>query len=376
MKRIVFTGGGTGGHVYPGLAVIEALPEEYRARVVWIGTAKGVEGPIVRGANIQGRPIPFESVPSGKLRRYFDLKNLTDLFRIIAGIIKAVVLLGRLETEIVFSKGGFVSVPVVVAAALRRLPVIIHESDRTPGLATRISAPLATTICVPDSKSIASFPTRLHPRVIVTGNPVRAVFRTATGTEVLKRLSLPETTDPVVFVTGGSLGARQLNRWIAETIVKLSRRAVIIHQTGAHGAELIREIAGDADEGRYYGAPSFSELFPEILHRADLVVARAGAGTIWEIATVGRPAILVPLSKEVSRGDQIVNAHAFAESGAAIVIDDPDASASKLLETVEALLDDPQRLELMKSAAQRWGRRNGADEISRLIVRTVALLER
>lgn len=353
MRPIVFTGGGTGGHVYPALAVYESFSQDLQERVVWIGSHRGIEREIVTA---QG--IPYHGVAAGKLRRYFDLQNVVDAFKVLGGIVGAWRLLGRLKPTVVFSKGGYVAVPVVLAAAFRKIPVVIHESDRTPGLATRITARYAARICLPYEDTAEHLPTGLHDRIVVTGNPVRLAFRNADGGDVLNTLGLVETDDPVVFVTGGSQGAQQLNEWVAETITDLARRTIVIHQTGTNSADMIQDIAVAAPEGRYYGAPGFTDLFPMILARADLVVARAGAGTIWEIAAVGRPAILVPLSRGSSRGDQVANARAYASAGAAVVLEDPDTSADTFLSTVLDLLGNTEKRRGMASAAAGWG---GAD---------------
>jgi UDP-N-acetylglucosamine--N-acetylmuramyl-(pentapeptide) pyrophosphoryl-undecaprenol N-acetylglucosamine transferase len=384
MTPIVFTGGGTGGHVYPGLAVLAALPASYRSRVVWIGSRGGVERQIVAAAG-----VPFVGVPAGKLRRYFDLQNALDFFRVFAGIGAAWKELRRRKAAAVFSKGGFVAVPVVVAARLLGIPVVIHESDADPGLATRLTAPLARTIMVPYPETAAAFPRRLRRRIVVTGNPVRAAFTRPEEPEsdFFPRLSrgcldaggsvsgsdtgsaAPETTDrPILFVTGGSLGALQINRLVAETIAELTEAAVVIHQTGDYSRDMIREIASLARPGHYYGAPSFSDLFAPILRRCDLVVARAGAGTIWEVAVCGKPSVLIPLAVGASRGDQLRNAERYAGCGAAVVLDDPDLDSERFLHVVMALLSASDRRATMAAAARRWAPADAAERIAERLV--------
>ncbi|MEX2445437.1 MAG: undecaprenyldiphospho-muramoylpentapeptide beta-N-acetylglucosaminyltransferase [Alkalispirochaeta sp.] len=368
MSRIVFTGGGTGGHVYPGLAVYYALPPARQSLVAWIGSHRGVERRIVGGAG-----IPYYSVPAGKLRRYFDLENVLDVFRVPAGVCAAYRLLRRLGTEIVFSKGGYVAVPVVTAAYLLRIPVIIHESDADPGLATRITAPMASRILVPYRETQRAFRDRLQGKIVVTGNPVRPEFRTASVKGLMEQLGLSETTLPVILVTGGSLGAQQVNSLVAATIAELTREVVVIHQTGALSAEMIPEIAKRAAPGRYYGAPEFTALFPALMRRADLVIARAGAGTIWEIAECRRPAVLIPLSQGASRGDQLRNAMRYATAGAAVVLDDPSLTAEQFLSVVWSVIRDPERRERMMRAAGAWASEDAAgliaNELESLLVR-------
>lgn len=359
MSTIVFTGGGTGGHVYPGLAVLSSLPEALRVQVRWIGSRRGVERRIVAGAG-----VPYHAIPAGKLRRYFDLENVLDVFRVLAGILAAYRLLRRLGAEVIFSKGGYVAVPVVTAAYLLRLPVVIHESDADPGLATRLTAPLAARILIPYAETRGAFRSRLQSKIAVTGNPVRREFHTAPTAGILSEVGLPETELPVIFVTGGSLGARQVNLLVEETIAELTREAVVVHQTGAHSVDMIPAIAARAIPGRYFGAPGFTALFPSLMRRADLVVARAGAGTIWEIAVCGRPAVLIPLSQGASRGDQLRNAARYAASGAALVLDDPALSGAEFLSTVRGVIRDPQQRDEMTRSAESWGAEGAAARIA------------
>lgn len=364
-RTIIFTGGGTGGHVYPALAVYAALPEELRRRVRWIGSRRGIERTILLGSG-----IPFTPIPTGKLRRYLDLENLFDLFRVGAGVLRALRELRRLDGAVVFSKGGFVAVPVVVAARLLGIPVVIHESDSDPGLATRLTAPLAEVICVPYADSGRSFSWSLRRRILVSGNPVRREFFTASPERALALVGLEEDNRPVVLVTGGSLGARQLNEFVRQEFDALLDAATVIHQTGDEGIALIGELSARAaqrtGEGQYTGAPSWDTEFPPLLRRANLVVCRAGAGAIWELAVTGTPAVLVPLSSGASRGDQIRNARRYAETGAAIV---PDDSFRTIAREVQELVTDPDRLKQMSAAARQFASGNSAITIAGVIAR-------
>ena len=366
MDTVVFTGGGTGGHVFPGLAVYASLPPSLRERVVWVGSRRGVERGIV-----SRYPIPYYAVPVGKLRRYFDWENLFDLFRVIAGVVAAWRLLRRVRPRVVFSKGGFVAVPVVVAAYLRRVPIVIHESDADPGLATRLTAPIADRVLVPYHDTARAFSASIRPRVVVTGNPVRAAFREADGSRALDAVGLVDDGSPVVLITGGSLGARQLNELVRDVLPQLSERAVVIHQTGRHGVEMVGPLTAAAVAGRYHGAATFGATFPALLRRADLVVARAGAGTVWEIAVCGRPAVLIPLSTGASRGDQLRNAARYGASGAAVVLDDPHLASAVFYREVCRLLDDSDQRERMARAARGWASGNAAEAIATEITRVM-----
>ena len=359
MASIIFTGGGTGGHVYPGLAVYAAVPAELRQQVVWIGSLRGMERSIVAGSD-----IPYRGVPAGKLRRYLDPENILDVARVLAGIVAAWRLLGHLKARVVFSKGGFVAVPVVVAAWLRRIPVVIHESDADPGLATRLTAPLARRIFVAYPDTLRTIGARLRQRARVSGNPVRRAFLEP---EARGDAGLPGIADdgrPLLLVTGGSLGARQLNELIVETIAQLGERALVVHQCGEHGREAARRAAARAPEGSYLARPRFDAEFPALLRRAEVVVARAGAGTIWEIAVCRTPAILVPLSTGASRGDQIRNARRFAAATGALVLEDPALDAAAFRAAVLGLLDDSARRIKMRSAMAGWAATDAAEVIA------------
>lgn len=363
MASIVITGGGTGGHVYPGLAVYDALPEALQRRVIWVGSRHGVE----RGL-VAARGIPYRAIPTGKLRRYFDLQNVSDLFRVGAGILAAWRCLRRVDGEVVFSKGGFVAVPVVVAAYLRGIPVIIHESDSDPGLATRLTASLADRVFVSGEEAAGFGSPAVRSRIRVSGNPVRRAFRTAGPAGALEMIGLEDTGLPLVLVTGGSLGAMQLNGLLREVIGALTEEAVVVHQSGEQGQSIIPEIRARARRGRYFGAAGFTDEFPPLMRRATVVVARAGAGTIREIAVCGRAAVLVPLSAGASRGDQIRNAERYARSGAATVLADPDLDGPRFLDAIMAVLRDGARRAAMESAAMQFAGGDAAAVIADSIV--------
>ena len=367
MSGIVFTGGGTGGHVFPGLAVYEQLPVELQSRVIWIGSRHGVERDIVGRSG-----IPYVPIPAGKLRRYFDWENAIDVFRVGAGILSAIRVLRRFRAQVVFSKGGFVAVPVVMAARLLRIPILIHESDADPGLATRLTASPADTICVPYEETKHRFPVRLQRRVVVTGNPVRREFHDQSArSQALSLVGLVDDGSPMVLVTGGSLGAEQLNGIVRAGIRFLSEISIVVHQTGRHGASAIEGIRADARPGRYAGAPAFDREFAPLLRRADLVICRAGAGTIWELAVTGTPAVLIPLPRGASRGDQVRNARRYADTGAAVAMNPDNLQAETVRALVEVLLRDPDRLDRMRDAARAFAHGNSAASIAALIRRVL-----
>ena len=362
MHRIVFTGGGTGGHVYPGIAVYQYLPPRLQDEVLWICSRTGVERSILEGAG-----IPVEPVPTGKLRRYFDLENVRDLGRVVAGFFAARRVLRESGAEVLFSKGGYVAVPVVLAARSLGIPVLIHESDTTPGLATRITARHAGTVFAGYPQLRETVSPRVSHRVVVSGNPVRAAFFEADPAVALERLGLHDDGSPVLLVTGGSLGARQLNELVVATVAELTETAILVHQTGEHGKEMIPAIRSRARPGRYHGAPAFDLEFPALLRRADLVVARAGAGTIQELAATGTAAVLVPLSARASRGDQIRNAQDYRAAGAAEVLPSEGLTADRFLARIQALLADPEARAAMSRAARALAGGNAAQTIAQAI---------
>ena len=359
---VVLTGGGTGGHVYPALAVVERLRSVPRDSLVWIGSRGGVERAICRRA-----ALAFVAIPSGKLRRYRSWRNVWDLFRVAAGILAALRLLRRLRPRVVFSKGGFVSVPVVLAAAARGVPVISHDSDVDPGLATRINARFSRWVCLPYERSARAVAATLRRRVKITGNPVRRAFLAPAPTDraSLQALGVP-AEGPVLFVTGGSLGAHQINALVEAQLDLLTRHAFVVHQSGASEAILTRRLA-ERYPGRYVGRATYGREFAPLLRRAELTVARAGAGTLWELAACGTPALLIPLSAAHSRGDQLRNAELFRAAGAAAVLRPDTLTSLRFAETVVALLGDTAALGAMRTAMRSLAPTDAAATLAALV---------
>lgn len=345
-QMVAFTGGGTGGHVYPGLAVLDTLIEVSQGTVstYWIGSVHGMERRIV-----EARSLRYFGIPTGKLRRYFSLQNVLDIFKLFFGILSALWLLTKNRPVLLFSKGGYVSVPAVLAAGILKIPVFSHDSDFDPGLATRINARFSSTIFVAYTQTKERY-FKGDTRVMVSGNPIRRDLMTADPDAGLRWIGYEEkNTVPIVFFLGGSLGARQINSLLAGCIDELLKIAFVVHQTGKDSGPL------KEDHRRYYHAEFFSDELPHILACATIVVGRAGASTIWENAALGKPTVLVPLGLESSRGDQILNAEHFSEIGAAIVLPN-DSGSKELVETIKGLLDSPEKLEAMSQAAYSIGR--------------------
>ncbi|MHB9294599.1 UDP-N-acetylglucosamine--N-acetylmuramyl-(pentapeptide) pyrophosphoryl-undecaprenol N-acetylglucosamine transferase [Pillotina sp. SPG140] len=345
MAIVACTGGGTGGHIYPGLAVAERLGS---IPLFWIGSTAPLDKTIVSNAH-----IPFFPIASGKLRRYFSWYNVRDCFRVIEGFFDARAILKKEKPSILFSKGGFVSVPPVLAAASLRIPICIHESDISPGLATKITARFAQHIFVAYEETAARFPPPYRERIQVCGNPVRALFRHADPVRGRSFLGV-NSQERLLVVLGGSQGALEINRLIREILPLLTACYTVVHQTGTAWTA--------APAPRYIPFHYIGDELADILAAAELVIGRSGAGTVWECATVGVPMILIPLSGSATRGDQQENARFFEQHGAAVVLESP--TASRLSDTVASISADTERLRAMADAALRIGACDSAQLIA------------
>jgi UDP-N-acetylglucosamine--N-acetylmuramyl-(pentapeptide) pyrophosphoryl-undecaprenol N-acetylglucosamine transferase len=347
---IAFAGGGTAGHVFPGLAVAAELDR----RVVWLGSARGVEKGLVTEAG-----IVFLSIPAGKLRRYFSFRTIVDVVKIAAGIVASFVALRSEKPALLFSKGGFVSVPPVVAAWLCGIPSWTHESDVDPGLATRINLRFCEKVLVSFPQTVDYLPAGLRAKAVVTGNPVRQSLYTADPERGRKFVGC-EGKRPLLFVIGGSLGSSFLNGLIAACLDTLLGRFFIVHQMGA--SQYV-----PSDRTGYHAAAFFKAELPDVMACADLVISRAGANTLAELAALGKPSLLIPLPVSSSRGDQLLNAEMFRSRGASIVLSEEDATPGAFTTAIRALFDDPARLPHMGRQALGLGAGRPAVTIAKLI---------
>jgi UDP-N-acetylglucosamine--N-acetylmuramyl-(pentapeptide) pyrophosphoryl-undecaprenol N-acetylglucosamine transferase len=361
--RLAITGGGTGGHVLPALAVVDELRQRGAlADLIWIGSSEGVESQAADEAGIR-----FVAIPTGKLRRYLTLRNLTDAARIPLGVLAARRALATFRPDVVLSTGGFVSVPAVVAAR-GIAPVLTHEQTAILGLANRINARFAHVLAISYSQT-GVLAERLHHRVVLTGNPIRVGLTTGDRSRGLQRLGF-EPNIPVVYVTGGARGASPINQRIAALLPGILDRAQIVHQTGPASANAdagnlsdLRESLPEAVRHRYHVVEFLREELPDVYAVADIVVGRAGAGTVAELAYVGRPAILIPLPG--ARGDeQAVNARILGDVGAAVVVAQPEATPERLQVEILTLLDDPERRARMANAARSVARPDAAAKLA------------
>lgn len=325
MKRIVLTGGGTAGHVTPNMALVPEL-KAAGFDIHYIGSYDGIEHKL-----IEDMDIPYHGISSGKLRRYFDVKNFSDPFRVLKGCSEANTLLKALKPDVVFSKGGFVSVPVVLAAKRRHIPCIIHESDMTPGLANKIAIPCATKVCCNFPETINHLP---EGKAVLTGSPIRKELFEGNKIDALDTLGFTNNK-PTLMVIGGSLGSVAINNAIRKNLDALLSHFQIIHCCGKD--HLDAELEGRA------GYRQFEYVKKELagfLALADVVVSRAGANAICELLALRKPNILIPLSAAASRGDQILNAASFEKSGYSKVIAEEDVTNEVLLDAIHEVFNN------------------------------------
>jgi len=356
MVSIAFTGGGTGGHIYPGLAIASAAKASLPCRLFWIGADSGMDRKIVEDAGME-----FFGIPSGKFRRNFSLRNVSDVFRIARGFFAARRVLKKERPALLFSKGGFVSVPPCAAAKTLGIPVFTHESDYSPGLATRLNSRFAEKIFIPYKESAAFYKGRSAGKVSVSGNPIRTEFAGADAAKGRAFLGLGED-ERVLLVLGGSSGSLEVNALVRAALPELTKRYTVVHQTGEN--DEASEVSA-----RYKPYAYFRDEIPHIIAAAELVLCRSGAGTIWECKSLGKPMVLIPLRGSGTRGDQVENARIFGEAGAAIcfIPDDAEAdAAARLSALVASLAEDTEKRRAMGEA--KIGKPDAAAFIAKEII--------
>lgn len=324
-QKILLTGGGTAGHVTPNIALIPRL-QQLGYQVEYVGSARGIEGELIRPL-----AIPFHTVSAGKLRRYFDWQNFVDVFRVLRGFLQALLLMLKIRPDMLFSKGGFVASPVVWAAWLFRVPVVIHESDMTPGLANRLSLPFAKTVCYSFPESEKYLPA---DKAQYTGIPVREELLNGDRDRGHALLNFEEDK-PVLLVVGGSLGSEIINKAVRHALDKLLETFNIVHICGAGR---IQETLASCHGYRQY--EYVGEQLKHIFAMTDLVISRAGATMLFELLALHKPNLLIPLSRKASRGDQILNANSFKTLGYSKVLQEEDINQKTLLRAVNALYEN------------------------------------
>jgi len=348
LKKIIMTGGGSAWHVTPNIALFPEL-KRIGYTIEYIGSNNGIEKEIIERENIK-----YFGISSGKLRRYVDLKNISDPFKVVKGVFEAFKIIRKEKPNIVFSKGGFVSVPVVIAAYMNRVPVIAHESD-TPGLANRISMPYCTKICVTFPESLIAISGN---KGILTGTPIRKeIFggSAAKGREICGF----EGDKPLILVIGGSLGSKVINDNVRACLTKFLEKYCVAHICGKGNMdEKLAAITG------YKQFEYVSEELRDIFAAADLVISRAGANAIFELLALRKPNLLIPLSKKSSRGDQILNAESFKKSGYSMVLEEEALDETSLLAIIDKLYSEKD-IFIGKMNSSRI--KNGVEEIIKMI---------
>lgn len=367
--KIVFTGGATGGHFTPLVAIAEAIASLSRERRILEPQYYFMApSPYDEQALFENR-ITFLKCPAGKLRRYFSVRNVTDLFVTVWGVLVALVTLFRLYPDVVISKGGYGSVPVTLAANILRIPVIIHESDAKPGRANLFAAPRAYRIAISYESSRAYFPKKVHNRIALTGVPIRtelAYIGTVPGAK--EELGL-DPTMPTILILGGSSGAKRINDIVVLGLTELVETTNIIHQTGRDLFEEVRATAQVALRGspyikRYNPFPYLNvSSMRKAVSAADLIVSRAGATAIAEIALWKKPALLIPIPEEISH-DQKTNAYAYAHTGAAIVLEEANLTPHVLSAEIRRVLGDSALRQRMSEQGASFGTTEAATRIA------------
>lgn len=322
MKKIVLTGGGTAGHVTPNIALIPKL-KEMGYEIHYIGSYDGIEKKL-----IEDYGIPYYGVSTGKFRRYMDPKNFSDPFRVLKGLSEAKKILKEIKPDVIFSKGGFVSVPVVRAAGSLKIPCVIHESDLTPGLANKLCIPIATKVC-------CNFPETIQyikgDKAVVTGSPIREELRLGKKEEAYKLCGF-DNSKPVVLVIGGSLGAMAVNQIVRDALPRLLEDFQVVHICGKEKMDNLLINKPGYKQFEYVKA----EL-KDIFAMADVVISRAGANAICELLALRKPNLLIPLPTKASRGDQLLNAESFETQGFSMVVPEEELDEDILVDRVHEL---------------------------------------
>ena len=349
MKKIILSGGGTAGHVNPNLALVKPLREN-GCEIFYIGGRRGVERELVAAEG-----LPYYGISAGKLRRYLNLKNFTDVFRVLKGIIDALIIIRKLKPAVIFSKGGFVAVPVVVAGKLSGVPVIIHESDLTFGLANKLSAPFAKVICCAFPETLDLLPQK---KSVLTGAPIRDELYGGVSQKGLDLCGF-DGAKPVTLVMGGSLGSVKINQILRDALPELTRDFHVAHICGRGNAD--ESISFDSYKQFEYVAGDLSHLFA----CASVVVSRAGANSISEFLALKKPALLIPLPLSSSRGDQIKNAESFKSHGFSETLPEEELDAEKLVKEIKKLYEGREKYidNMNKNLSV-----NGTDAIVKIIV--------
>ncbi len=371
--KVVFTGA-AGGHFYPLIAIAESLSDLVAERRLVSPKMYYLSDKPYDEQSLFAHNLQFVRIPAGKVRRYFSFKNVTDVFKTMHGYIAALAALFRIYPDVVVSKGSYASVPVVFAAALLRIPVIIHESDAKPGRANLLAAKIATRIAISYDNSAQYFPVKLRGKIARTGIPVRKALQHPSPREIgIARFAL-DASVPTVLVVGGSQGSQRINETLIDALLDILPHANVIHQTGKNNIEhvesLARVVLGNSPfAARYHAVPFLgAEDFQAAAGAADLVISRAGATSIAEISLWQKPAILIPIPEAISH-DQRTNAYAYAHTGAAVVLEEGNLTHHVLASEVTRILGDARTAQVMAGHAQGFANPDAGRVIAEEVVR-------
>ncbi len=354
MKKIILTGGGTAGHVTPNLALMPKL-KALGYEIHYIGSYEGIEKKLIEECQ-----IPYHGISSGKFRRYFDIKNFTDPFKVLKGYRQSIRWMKKLKPDVIFSKGGFVSVPVILAAKHCKIPAIIHESDLTPGLANKLAIPAAQKVCCNFPETLKYLP---QDKAVLTGSPIRAELLRGNSLQALKLCHFT-TNKKVILVVGGSTGSQFINTIVRQSLPKLCENYQIIHLCGKGNLDpSLEQTEGYAQFE--YAQKELADFFA----LADLVISRAGANAICEILALRIPNILIPLSANASRGDQILNARSFEKQGFSYVMEEEQLTEDALMSAVSHMSQNRQLYIKAMESSQQF---NSIDTIIQLIEETAS----
>jgi UDP-N-acetylglucosamine--N-acetylmuramyl-(pentapeptide) pyrophosphoryl-undecaprenol N-acetylglucosamine transferase len=371
--RLAVAGGGTGGHTYPALTTITAIAEELAEQgapldVTWYGTNSGLEARVSRQHD-----VPFRPIAAGKVRRSLRpgalARNALDLARVPVGVVQAVAHLVRHRRDVVLVTGGYTAVPLGLAAFLTRTPLVMHEQITTLGLANRLLARVATDVALTHPGSLEHLPRRARARATITGNPTRPALMTGRASKARAAHGLDPYL-PLLYVTGGAQGSVQINRLVAGALPELLEHCQVLHQAGPDNVTTARANVSELPPSladRYHLVPYVAEGLEDVFAAADLVVSRAGAGTIAELTALGKPSVLIPLVP--TAGDEQQNgAEAMADAGAAVALVGAEATPPRLVEALLPLLKDSGRRQEMSTCAARLGRPDAAAALANLVV--------
>jgi len=365
--KILFTGGGTAGHIFPIVAVIREIKKNYPYggfEFFYLGPKDKFSKELLSKEGVE-----VKTILAGKVRRYFSFKNLIDIFKLPVGILQAFYHIFIISPDVIFSKGGYGSIAASVSGRVLMVPIFLHESDISPGLANRITGKFALEIFISFSiKKTEYFPAK---KMLSVGNPVRKEILDGSKEKAKKLFNLTGEK-PVILILGGSQGAQRINDKILSILPNILKDYEIIHQTGKRNFEQIRkeaEVVITQDFKKYYHpSPFLNEIeIANAYSAADLIISRAGAGTIFEIALIGKPSILVPLP-ESAQNHQVKNAYAYAENGASLVIEEANFRPHFVLERIKNLFSQPERLKQIAERAKEFSRPNAARIIAEYMV--------